>query len=124
MDVEALLKKLRYKDEYNAIALNVPSNLSKFSELFSESSPLKAEFTILFIRNEEELNSLFKPTMLLAEHDSVFWLAYPKGSSGVKTDINRDIIWDLLKPQGYRPVSMISLDKTWSAMRVRPVPNN
>jgi hypothetical protein len=120
MDVEALLKKLKYKDSYNAIAVKVPITLSKLSELFPKSSPGKTEFTLLFIKNREEMESYFTSTISHAKHDSIFWLAYPKGSSGMKTDVNRDILWELMTPLGYRPVSMVSIDKTWSAMRVRP----
>ena len=120
MDVEALLKKLRYKDGYNAIALKVPTTLSELSEHFPKSSPDKAELTILFIKNREEMESSFMSTISQAKHDSVFWLVYPKGSSGIKTDVNRDILWALMKPLDYRPVSMVSIDETWSAMRVRP----
>lgn len=51
----------------------------------------------------------------------MIWVAYPNGSSRVKTDINRDILWEMLKIQNIRPVSQIALDDTWSALRFRPI---
>ena len=48
------------------------------------------------------------------------WLAYPKMSSGVATDLNRDILWETLTPTGWRPVRQVALDDTWSATRFRP----
>jgi hypothetical protein len=50
----------------------------------------------------------------------LLWVAYPKGSSGVKTDVNRDRLWQALEPTGWRPVRQVALDETWSAMRFRP----
>ncbi len=46
------------------------------------------------------------------------WITYPKGTSGVKTDINRDIIWRYVQTISMTANSMISIDDTWSAMRV------
>lgn len=77
------------------------------------------EFTLLFVTNKEEMNKWFPKVIKRIVPDSVFWLAYPKGRSKIKTDINRDKLWELMKPLGYRPVSMVSIDETWSAMRVR-----
>ena len=35
------------------------------------------------------------------------------------SDINRNSVWDLFKPLGYRPVSRVSIDEVWSALRFR-----
>ena len=47
-------------------------------------------------------------------------LAYPKDGSSIKTDLNRDKIWEMIKPTGYRPVALSSMDGDLSAMRIRP----
>lgn len=52
--------------------------------------------------------------------DSLLWIAYPKGSSQIKTDVNRDTLWKTIEPTGWRPVRQIVLDEVWSAMRFRP----
>jgi hypothetical protein len=49
----------------------------------------------------------------------VLWLAYPKKSSGVKTDLSRDAGWPPLEAADFLPVTQISLDETWSALRFR-----
>ncbi|MFC4766766.1 hypothetical protein [Effusibacillus consociatus] len=47
-------------------------------------------------------------------------LSIIKMSSKIKTDINRDKLWQLVDgTAGYRPVSQISIDETWSALRFR-----
>jgi hypothetical protein len=47
-----------------------------------------------------------------------FWVAYPKGN---RSDINRDKLWPILGEHGFRPVSQVALDDTWSALRFRPM---
>jgi hypothetical protein len=46
------------------------------------------------------------------------WVSYPKGTAGIKTDINRDIIWKYATTLSMSATSMFSIDTTWSAMRV------
>jgi uncharacterized protein YbdZ (MbtH family) len=49
------------------------------------------------------------------------WVSYPKKSSKVKTDISRDAGWEIMAENSLRPVTQVSIDKTWSALRFRPV---
>ena len=46
------------------------------------------------------------------------WVSYPKGTSGEKTDLNRDIIWAYVKTLSMAATSIFSIDPTWSTMRV------
>jgi hypothetical protein len=123
MDVGAILKKMRYIGEITGVVLNAPEEIETefigagFSNQIGSTKP---GFTLLFVRDRAEAEALFKPTVETIERDSLLWVAYPKGSSKVKTNINRDSLWKLTEPWGYRPVSQISIDKIWSAMRFRP----
>ena len=55
------------------------------------------------------------------EPDSVLWFAYPKGTSTIKTDINRDAIRIKGEEFGITTVTAISINNTWSALRFRPI---
>ena len=48
------------------------------------------------------------------------WVAYPKGGSGIDTDLTRDRGWDKLRALGLAAVAQIAVDGTWSALRFRP----
>jgi hypothetical protein len=48
-------------------------------------------------------------------------VSYPKGTSKVNTDINRDTIGLYAQSIGLQPVAMISIDDTWSALRLKIV---
>ena len=49
---------------------------------------------------------------------SALWIAYPKGN---RTDVNRDTLWPILGEYGMRPITQVSVDEVWSALRFRPV---
>jgi len=74
---------------------------------------------LLFARDSKTLKSIGKPVFEAAKADGLAWIAYPKAGQ-LGTDLNRDILWKLLKPMGIQPVRQVSLDGTWSAMRFRP----
>ena len=48
---------------------------------------------------------------------SKFWVAYPKVTSKIVTDLNRDRSWNNLTSEGYESVHRVELDHVWSAMR-------
>ncbi|MGP8215089.1 MAG: hypothetical protein ACLQQ4_05955 [Bacteroidia bacterium] len=52
---------------------------------------------------------------------AVLWFAYPKGTSKIKTDINRDTLRVTGEKYGITTVTAISIDDTWSALRFRPI---
>ena len=58
-------------------------------------------------------------TAALAD-DGVLWVCYPKLTSARAGELSRDVLWDELSRFGLKPVAMIALDDTWSAMRVVP----
>jgi hypothetical protein len=78
------------------------------------------DFVHLFVHHSKDLEALIDRALDTVEHDALLWISYPKGSSGVKTDINRDSIWEAMKPKGIRPVTQVAVDEVWSALRFRP----
>jgi Protein of unknown function (DUF3052) len=55
------------------------------------------------------------------EPGGALWVAYIKGTSGKKTDINRDSIREFAGTIGLDTVSQIALDDDWSALRLKAV---
>jgi hypothetical protein len=78
------------------------------------------DLVILFVKSLAELDQLGPGAMALLKYDGLFWIAYPKKTSKIKTDIDRDSGWAKMKTMGMAGVAMVALDETWSAMRYRP----
>jgi hypothetical protein len=47
----------------------------------------------------------------------MIWVTYPKGTSKIKSDINRDSIWKYAQTIGLEAVAIFSVDGDWSALR-------
>ena len=52
------------------------------------------------------------------EAGGVLWLCYPKQNGPGAGELTREVMWDVLP--GWRPVTQVAVDRTWSAMRFRP----
>ncbi len=93
------------------------SDLPPYAKFAGENEP--ADVLLVFITTMRELGGLLPFDSHLLKPDGIAWLAYPKKTSRVKTDLNRDIIWAYLLTVGWTGVSMISIDDTWSGFRLK-----
>ena len=117
------LKKLNFRN--NATGLNLPEGFKESFEQWGFGQTLlpnqKTDNVIVFFNDSGDFLRFLSQDLPYIKYDGVLWFAYPKGTSGVKTDINRDILWKLSEQFGIRPVSSVSLDDIWSGLRFRPI---
>jgi len=74
---------------------------------------------LVFAANSKQLMADGKPAIDAAKEDRLSWIAYPKAGQ-LGTDLNRDKLFQLMKPNGIEGVRLVSIDGVWSAMRFRP----
>jgi len=77
------------------------------------------EAVIVFCRGRDDLERLSDTFVGPAKRDALTWVAYPKAGK-LGTDLNRDVLAELVKARGVQPVRQVALDDTWSALRLRP----
>ena len=80
----------------------------------------QAEAVLLFVNSLAEVAERTPNAIKAVKPDGMLWIAYAKGTSKVKTDVNRDKLWAAVQPIGWQPVRQIALDDVWSAMRFKP----
>lgn len=97
----------------------LPGDLTNNPVTFEKSSSPSA--LMVFIKSKAEVGEVVMPLLTGSYAFSPVWLLYPKGTSGVSTDLSRDILWKMMEPHGWRPARMIALDEIWSAMRFSPI---
>ncbi|HLY13603.1 MAG TPA: DUF3052 family protein [Candidatus Limnocylindrales bacterium] len=86
-----------------------------------DATTTRADAVVLFARNSGDVRAHLADAASAAGSDGLLWLAYPKGTSGLKTDLGRDTMTTLTDPiAGLTGVTLVSVDETWSAMRLRP----
>jgi hypothetical protein len=115
---KSLADKLRYK-QGRAIILNLPEGLNMG---INSEADLNGTFNFLqlFVRNYQELETWVPQVVDKLNDEAIFWICYPKQTSKIKTDVNRDIIGKVVEDTTeYRLVSNVAIDDTWSALRLR-----
>lgn len=121
-----LAKKLRLHDARRALIWNAPEDYRESLGDIPEGLDLREEpgdsfdFAQLFATDRAELEVYVDRLLAVIEYDAILWVCYPKGSSGVETDLNRDRLWAVMLDRGVRAVTQVSIDDVWSAMRFRP----
>ncbi|TVY12029.1 hypothetical protein [Paenibacillus cremeus] len=116
---EELVKKLRYKAGQAAV-IHAPEGYRLGIETESADAKGPFDFVQLFVADSQEVNQWLPKVLPLLGDDAVFWITYPKQSSKVKTDLNRDRLAALVQDTTpYRPVSNVAVDDKWSALRFR-----
>ena len=126
MSTQTLLEKLQLKDEKNLLIQGLPSSIEKqFIKLtFSKSvTPLlksrKIDFALIFAVSQRQLADILKDVVPALQDDATFWIAYPKLTSKISSDLCRDKNWDFVSDYGFEAVRMIALDNVWSAGRFK-----
>ncbi len=73
-----------------------------------------------FVKAQAEVQSQMSLVIASMNDITLVWAFFPKGTSGIQTDLTRDKGWDVLMGRDdLRWLSMISLDDTWSAFAFR-----
>ncbi len=126
MSDQTLLEKLQLKEEKNLLIQGLPSSIEKqFVKLtFSKGvTPLlkkrKIDFALVFAVNQRQLAGILNDVLPALQEDAKFWIAYPKLTSKIASDLSRDKNWDFVSDYGFEAVRMIALDNVWSAGRFK-----
>ncbi len=105
---------LNAPDGYPA-ALDVPAGVE-----ISDTPNGSFDNVVLFVCDKAQLHREIGAAIAATVLGGLLWIGYPKQTSKIKTDINRDIIWAETQETSWRPVTQVALDETWSALRFRP----
>lgn len=121
-------KKLQLKPSQQQLLLNAPEAFAQAlaAEGYSitradEAVPAVGVYDAvqLFVRSKEELDHFAPQAVAVLKPEGMLWIAYPKKSSNIKTDLNRDSGWGAVAELGYAGVRQVAIDETWSALRFK-----
>ena len=122
----SLFEKLQLVDENSMLIQGLPSSIEKqFAKLSyaKNVTPLvkkrKVDFALVFAVNQNQLVNIMKDVLPALHDESKLWIAYPKVTSKIVSDLNRESSWDFFTQKEYEGVSLIDLDHMWSAIRFK-----
>jgi hypothetical protein len=119
-----LLEKLQLREEKNILIQGLPSSIEKqFVKLsFAKNvTPLlksrKIDFALVFAVNESQLSGILREVIPALQNEGKFWIAFPKSSSKIFTDLTKACSWDCVRNAGFEEAGEVTLDHVWTAMR-------
>ncbi len=101
--------------------VNMPAGLD-LAELTAEAKLVRSgrdttDFVLLFVNGARELNKAFAPLCQNIADGGMIWVAWPKKSSGVVTDITENVVRETGLPLGWVDVKVCAIDEIWSGLK-------
>lgn len=125
MTENPICKKLRIKESQLISTFNAPNNFEKNISPLPAKTKVKegldknADSIHLFVKNKSDMEKNLNKISNAMSEKTIVWIYYPKGSSGIQTDLTRDKGWDELMKHNYQWLALVSFDDTWSAFSFR-----
>ncbi len=126
MTGKTLAEKMKLKSGMRAAVVKAPENyLKQLSaprdlKLGSSLDTGPYDWLQIFLQNSGELKTLAPRMKSALSPTGLVWLTFPKGTSGIQTDLSRDTGWESLKPLDLKWITLVSVNETWSAFAMRP----
>jgi hypothetical protein len=76
------------------------------------------DVVVAFQARRSELEARIERLLANIERDGAIWIAWPKRSSAVETDITEDVVRDVALPLGLVDNKVCAIDATWSGLRL------
>ena len=118
-----LARKLGIKENFKCHFVNRPDH---YLELFDDLPSIQEiespdneslDFMHAFSLTMDELEVIGKTAMKALKKTGMLWVSWPKGASGIKTELNRDIIREYLLGVGLVDVKVAAVDEIWSGLK-------
>lgn len=125
MTASPLAKKLQIKSDCRVLLLNAPEGhegaLAPLPEGATLATAARGEFDVvlLFVRGSKDIERHAQKAMKAVREGGILWIAYPKKTSGIDTDLTRDVGWRSVEAAGWGGVAVVAIDTTWSALRFK-----
>jgi Bacteriocin-protection, YdeI or OmpD-Associated len=124
-----LVEKLKAKPGAVAV-INCPKDIAGEFKAFKPAASIPAgskgrfDFVLLFETRSKDLETAWKRIIPALREDGILWIAYPKKSSGMPTDLAGMSGGGFTVHVGspWQPVSSISIDDTWTGIRFKFAP--
>jgi hypothetical protein len=121
----ALARRLGLRKNSRLRLINAPARYEKRLLPLPDGAKLirkghePCDVTHVFAQDAAQLRDLAPNAIRMARPGGSFWVSFPKEGSGVRTDLTRDLCWEIMSGFGMHPVAQIAIDNAWSAVRFR-----
>jgi Protein of unknown function (DUF3052) len=104
---------VNHPDHFEELLGELPSGITVRSQL---RGPL--DLIVCFVTSRLDLARRLPALQRALHPNGMLWIAWPKRSSGVETDVTEDHIRDAALPSGLVDTKVCAIDETWSGLRL------
>ena len=117
----ALPKKLGVRDNCSIMLINAPNRFERKLDPLPAytkfvDDPKHANVAIVFAMSLAELARDFPSPANALPDKSALWISWPKKASGVKTDLDGNIVREFGLDAGWVDYKICAIDETWSSL--------
>ena len=123
-----LLKKLGIKEQSRMAFVNAPKEFQFYlgplpegaevvKRLSSSSRVKPLDLVVMFVTSERTLAREFAKLSAKLATNGMIWIAWPKKSSGVATDLSFERVQRIGLDAGLVDVKICAIDDTWSGLK-------
>jgi hypothetical protein len=127
MSDKSVAQKLLIKPGQKVMLVNPPRGykallgaIPKGAKILKEAAE-PVDLIQVFVGSRKDLEDQLPRLKPLLTPKGLLWVTYPKGTSKLKTDVNRDSIAAYASTIGLQAVAIISVDENLSALRLKVV---
>jgi hypothetical protein len=120
-----LPKKLGIKEQHEICVLGAPPGfadtlgaLPTGARIATKLGKTPLDVIVFFTKQKAELVKRLADLRARMRPAAGLWIAWPKKSSGVATDITEDVIRAVALPTGLVDNKVCAIDETWSGLRL------
>jgi hypothetical protein len=117
-----LPKKLGIKAGFRVRWANAPAEVrAELRAALAECDVVRQrdalDFVMLFTKSRAELTKEFSLTAKLLAPAGMFWVSWPKKSSGVATDLDENVVREIGLAAGLVDVKVCAVTEVWSGLK-------
>lgn len=119
-----LVRKLGFRPGHRVAYINAPDGFGDLLGGLPEGVAVRArlrgplDVIVCFVTGRAELERRLPALRGALDPAGMLWIAWPKRSSGVRTDMTEDVVRDVALPTGLVDTKVCAIDDTWSGLRL------
>lgn len=128
MSAKSLAEKLLIKPGHRVLVIDAPRSYATALDPLPAGAKLARDrggaigardAVHLFVATQSALAEHAPRAIAAANEGAVLWIAYPKQTGKVASDLTRDRGWGPMHDAGYEGVAIVAVDEDWAAMRFK-----
>jgi len=120
---KSLVEKLGIKEGFAISIIGAPEDyaatLGKLPSSVKQTKKLEGplDFVQFFCSKRAQLEENFRRLKGALSTSGMLWVSWPKGSSGVPTDLTENVVREIGLKNGLVDVKVCAVDETWSGLK-------